>query len=97
MERTTMALYMIERSFAAALNPTVSDIQTIGAVNASAGVRWVHSLLSADKRKTYCLYEANDADAVRDAAERAGLPADVIVEIAGELRPEAFAPSASVL
>jgi Protein of unknown function (DUF4242) len=96
MMEASMALFMIERSFAAELNPTVSDIDTIGKVNASAGVRWLHSLLSADKRKTYCVYEASDVDAIREAAERAGLPADVIVEISGELRPEAFAPTASV-
>ena len=35
-----------------------------------------------DKRKTYCLYEAPSAQAIRSAAERAGLPADVIVEVA---------------
>jgi len=50
-----MSLFMIERSFAAALNPTASDIQAIGEANASAGVTWRHSFLSPDRRKTYCL------------------------------------------
>ena len=45
------------------------------------GVRWLHSFLSADKRKTYCLYEAPSAEAIRRAAARAGLPADVVVEM----------------
>ena len=48
------------------------------------------SFLSADKRKTYCLYEAPNAEAIREAARRANLPADVIVEVS-EVRPEAFA------
>ena len=42
--------------------------------------------LSADKKKSYGLYEAPDADAIREAAARVGVPADVIVEV-GELTP----------
>ena len=48
------------------------------------GVKWLISFLSADKKKTYCLYEASNAEAIREAAERNGIPADVIVEV-GEL------------
>jgi Nickel responsive protein SCO4226-like len=55
--------------------------------NAAAGVKWLYSFLSADKRKTYCLYEAESGDAIREAAARAGLPADIVMELAGELRP----------
>ena len=50
--------------------------------------KMLYSFLSADKRKTYCLYEADGPEAIREAAERAGLPADVVIELAGELRPE---------
>jgi Protein of unknown function (DUF4242) len=86
-----MALFMIERTFAAALNPTAADIREIGVVNSDVGVRWLYSFLSADKRKTYCLYEASSSEAIREAARRAGLPVDEIIELSGELRPEAFA------
>lgn len=86
-----MTLFLIERNFAEALNPDPSAVKAIGEVNAEAGVRWLYSFLSADKRKTYCLYEADNSQAIREAAEKAGLPADVIVELSGELRPEAFA------
>ena len=82
-----MPLFMIERNFAATLDPSGEETQAIVRVNTSAGVKWLYSFLSADKRKTYCLYEAEDGDAIREAARRAGLPADVIVELAGELRP----------
>ena len=85
-----MALFLIERNFAHALNPTAADIKALGEVNAKAGVKWLYSFLSADKRKTYCLYEAETGEAIREAARIAGLPADVIIELAGELRPEAF-------
>ena len=82
-----MALFMIERNFASQLNVTAPQLKAIGEVNAAVGVKWLYSFLSADKRKTYCLYEAENGDAIREAAARAGLPADVVMELAGELRP----------
>ena len=44
-------------------------------------MHWVYSFLSADRKKTYCLYEAPSAEAIRDAATRLGIPADVITEV----------------
>jgi delta-aminolevulinic acid dehydratase/porphobilinogen synthase len=47
--------------------------------------RWQYcSSQGADKRNTYCLYEAENGEAIREAARRAVLPADVVVELAGE-------------
>jgi hypothetical protein len=85
-----MALFMIERNFAATLNASPADVKAIIDVNTQAHVKWLYSFLSADKRKTYCLYEAESGEAIREAARRAGLPADIIIELAGELRPEAM-------
>jgi hypothetical protein len=76
-----MALFIIERNFAEQLNPSADDLKALGEVNADVGVQWLYSFLSADKRKTYCLYEAESADAIREAARRAGLPADVVIEV----------------
>jgi uncharacterized protein DUF4242 len=53
-------------------------------------VKWLFSFLSPDKRKTYCLYEAPSAAAIRTAARKANIPADVVIEVE-ELRPEMFA------
>jgi hypothetical protein len=83
-----MALFMIERNFAAALNASAEDLKAIVDINTATRVKWLYSFLSADKRKTYCLYEAESGDAIREAARRAGLPADMVVELAGEIRPE---------
>jgi hypothetical protein len=83
-----MPLFLIERNYAQVLNPTANDVRMIGEMNAEVGVKWLYSFLTADKRKTYCLYEADSAEAIREAARRAGLPADLIVELSGELRPE---------
>jgi hypothetical protein len=82
-----MALFIIERNFASQLNVTSDQMKAIGEINATVGVKWLYSFLSADKRKTYCLYEAESGDAIREAAARAGLPADIVMELAGELRP----------
>jgi len=81
---------MIERNFAESLNTSAADLKAIVDVNTLVGVKWLYSFLSADKRKTYCLYEAESGEAIREAARRAGLPADIIIELAGELRPEAI-------
>lgn len=84
-----MALFMIERNFAEQLQVDAATARLVGEVNQDHGVHWLFSFLSADKKKTYCLYEAPNAEAIRDAARRAQLPADVIVEVS-ELRPEAL-------
>jgi uncharacterized protein DUF4242 len=76
-----MPLYMIERAFAEQLDLTNDDVRTIEEVNAGEGVRWLFSFLSADRRRSYCLYEAPSADAIVAAARRAGVPADEIVEV----------------
>jgi len=72
---------MIERQYAEDLEVNAEAADHINRINADEDVRWLHSFLSADRRKTYCLYEAPSSDAIRRAAARAGLPADVIVEV----------------
>jgi hypothetical protein len=84
-----MPLFVIERNFADQLEMTKDDADSVKAINDDVGVRWLFSFLRADKKKTYCLYEAPSVEAIRAAAERAGIPADVIVEV-DELRPEQF-------
>jgi len=84
-----MALFVIERNFAEQLHLTSEAARLVTAINDDVGVHWLFSFLSADKKKTYCLYEAPSVEAIREAARRAHVPADVIVEVT-ELRPEAF-------
>ena len=85
-----MAVFMIERRYADQLEVTAESAEGINRINDEEGIRWLYSFLSADKRKTYCLYEALNAEAIRIAARRLNIPADVIVEVGGELRPEMF-------
>ncbi len=83
-----MAVFVVERQFADQLDLTAEAADGVNRINDEAGVRWLYSFLSADKRKTYCLYEAPSADAIRQAAERAGLPADCVLEMSAVLRPD---------
>jgi hypothetical protein len=82
-----MAVFLVERNFAQQLQVTPEGAASINQVNADVGVQWLISFLSADKKKTYCLYEASSAEAIREAAARNGVPADVIIEV-GQLMPD---------
>ena len=84
-----MPLFVIERHFAEQIEMTRDRASEIELINADVGVQWLFSFLSADRKKSYCLYEAPSAEAIREAARRANVPADVIVEVS-EMRPEAF-------
>jgi hypothetical protein len=66
-----------------------SEAKALMAVNAEVGVSWLFSFLSANKKKTYCLYEAGSAELILEAARRAGIPVDLVVEVT-EQRPEWF-------
>jgi Protein of unknown function (DUF4242) len=86
-----MPRFMIERNFAEQLEVNRDVATAVTQVNMDVGVQWLFSFLSADKKKTYCLYEAPNAEAIREAARRLNIPADVIIEIDSEVRPEQFA------
>ena len=86
-----MPLFLIERNFAETVQTDPETMAIIKEVNDEIGIQWLFSFLSADKRKTYCLYEAPDAEAIRAAARRLGVPADTIVEVGAELGPYASA------
>lgn len=81
-----MPLFLIERQFAEEVTVDAATAATMRQVNDEIGIQWLYSFLSADKRKTYCLYEAPNADAIRAAAQRLNLPADVIIEV-GQVQP----------
>jgi Protein of unknown function (DUF4242) len=76
-----MPLYLIERTFAEQLELTSDDVRLIEDVNADEGVNWLFSFLTADRRRTYCLYEAPSPEAILAAARRANVPADTVIEV----------------
>jgi hypothetical protein len=96
-----MPIFLIERNFAAQLMVTPEVAAAVNEINDEAGVQWLISFLSADKKKTYCLYEAPSAEAIHEAARRNGLPADVVIEVTelrsnglgGPVQSQRFAPA----
>ncbi|GGZ02835.1 DUF4242 domain-containing protein [Pseudoduganella plicata] len=81
-----MPRYMVERIFPDGLNIPVdaSGAEALGkvvATNSEQGVTWVHSYVSDDKTRTFCIYDAPTPDAIRQVAERNGLPVKAITEV----------------
>jgi hypothetical protein len=81
-----MPRYLIERTFpdGLALPVNAEGAQAaLGVVgrNAEDGVTWIHSYVSPDKRKTFCIYDAPTPEAIRRVAQRNSLPVDRITEV----------------
>ena len=90
-----MPLFLVERSYAYDLELTAEDVAGIKAINDEAGARWVSSFLSADKRKTYCLFEAPSAAAILEAVRLGSPPVDAIIPV-DEIRPDAVISGAAL-
>ena len=81
-----MPRYIVERIFEDRLQIPINDegVRLCRAVvesNREELVTWVHSYVSEDKTKTFCVYDAPSPEAVRRAARRNNLPVDRIVEV----------------
>ena len=81
-----MPRYMIERTFPDGLGLTPNQqgnqaATSVIANNAQQGVTWVHSYVTQDKKKTFCVYDGPTPEAIRKVAELNGLPVDRITEV----------------
>jgi len=76
-----MPLFLVERSFAEQFENSAEDRSRVLAYEEIHDITWLTSFLSADRKKTYCLYEVDDVELLRKHAADLGLPVDVIVEI----------------
>jgi hypothetical protein len=81
-----MPRYMVERTFGEGLHIPSSDAgaavcSTVVGNNLSHQVTWVHSYVTSDKTKTFCIYDAPSPEAIRAAADRNELPVDAITEV----------------
>lgn len=81
-----MPRYLIERSFPDRLQIPATDEGAaiclgVAAHNGDLGVTWLHSYVSDDKQKSFCIYDGPDPEAIRRAAERNGLPVDRVTQI----------------
>jgi len=81
-----MARFMVERSFPDGLEIPLTEqgaqaCMSVVGTNAELGVTWVHSYVTEDHRKTFCIYDAPSPDAIRKAAKLNQLPADRITPV----------------
>jgi len=81
-----MPRYIVERTFPDGLRIPVNDqgAQACGAVvenNAKSNVTWVHSYVTDDLRKTFCVYDAPTPEAIRATAQSNNLPIDKITAV----------------
>ena len=81
-----MPRYLIERSFPEGLIiPITKEGEEIclNVVNNNTddNVTWVHSYVSEDKSKTFCIYDAPTPEAIRKVANKNKLPVDKITEV----------------
>ena len=81
-----MPRYLVERTFSNGLDIPLTERGVeacIGVVNRNAelGVTWVHSYISDDHRKSFCVYDGPSPESIRKAADRNGLPLDRITRV----------------
>lgn len=76
-----MPLFIVEREFAEQFEPDDETLRLVEEYNADHDIKWLTSFLSADKKKTYCLYECSDIEVLRQHAADLGIPADVITHV----------------
>lgn len=81
-----MPRYLIERDFQDELtipqdaSGAIACRQVIDN-NAADGVTWIHSYVTTDRKKTFCIYDGPTPEAVRRAAMRNKLPVSQITEV----------------
>lgn len=84
--KVIMHRYLVERTFPNGLNIPLNQIGsdmclTVVSNNAEDNVTWIHSYVTTDKKKTFCIYDAPSPDAIKKSAKMNGLPVDNIIEV----------------
>jgi hypothetical protein len=81
-----MPRYVVERTFTDGLPiPAKGEAAVLCLAvverNADEGVNWVHSYVSEDREKMFCIYDAPSPEAIRKTARRNDLPVDRITQV----------------
>ena len=81
-----MPRYLVERTFPDGLTLSSDDegaeiCRRIVVTNAEDDVTWIHSYVSSDRQRTFCLYDAPSPEAIRRTAKRNNLPVDRITKV----------------
>ncbi|MEO6398782.1 MAG: DUF4242 domain-containing protein [Tepidiformaceae bacterium] len=81
-----MPRYIVERTFPNGLHIPMTDegaatCMNVVQNNGTLGVTWLHSYVSEDKLRTFCVYGGPTPEAIRKAADENGLPVDRITRV----------------
>jgi hypothetical protein len=81
-----MPRYLVERTFCDTLAIPQNEAGAAACLdvidkNMSEGVTWLHSYVTPDRTKTFCIYDGPNPEAIRVVADRNGLPVDTITEV----------------
>jgi hypothetical protein len=81
-----MARYVVERTFPNGLEIPINDtgataVASVVKNNGEAHVTWIHSYVTEDRKKSYCIYDGPDPESIRKTAEKNGLPVDKITRV----------------
>jgi Protein of unknown function (DUF4242) len=81
-----MPRYLVERSFLQGLSvPAGAEgaetCRELIERNKLEGVTWLHSYVSPDRTRTFCIYEGPSPEAIRKSAAENGLPLDAMTEV----------------
>jgi len=85
-EALKMKRFIVERSFPDGLEIPMNNegdkmCSNVISTNSEDQVTWVQSYVSTDKKKTYCVYDAPSAEAIKKAAKNNHMSADKITEV----------------
>jgi hypothetical protein len=81
-----MSRFLIERDFPDGLNIPLDETgarlcRNVIDNNSEDAVTWLHSYVTPDRKRTFCLYDGPTPEAVRRAAIRSRLPITRIIEV----------------
>jgi hypothetical protein len=91
IRRLQMPKFVIERNVPGAGQMTAAELHALSfksnevVTSMAPRVQWNHSYVTGDK--LYCVYVADDAEAVREHATRGGFPADSVQEVGTIIDP----------
>jgi len=81
-----MPRYVIERTFPGGVAIPQNEVgarfcRGIVTVNAREGVTWIHSYVSDDRARMFCVYDAPSPESIRRTAARNDLPVHRITRV----------------
>ena len=81
-----MSRYLVERTFPDGLRLSADDegaeiCRFVVLTNSEDDVTWIHSYVSSDRQRTFCVYEAPSPEAIRRTAKQNNLPVDRITKV----------------